>query len=176
MKYLSKFNESSSYFPMTDRDLEIIENCFLEYIDQTTQGEYIPSRVIHGKTADYVIFRFEIPQPQQHELLASWSDRSEGELSDYILRMHFVWNWVSGFIEQLSGDIKRCESYGFQCMFHLDFMASFRFYLTVHHKGYYDENREVNLIHSPQVYVRHKSKALDFDDALNYAHLKLAEY
>ena len=83
MKYLLKFNEAYAEYQITDRDTEIIENCFLEYLDQTYQGEYVPSKTICGKPSDYIIFKFDIPHPQPHELI-TWSDSVASEqLDDY---------------------------------------------------------------------------------------------
>lgn len=94
MRHLKKYNESNNDNKITDKDFELIEDCFLDYITGTHEGEFVPRRC--------------------------YINQSRSLFSH--IEIHFVvpvatWNWAHGFLNEISGDIKRCESYGFNCHF-----------------------------------------------------------
>lgn len=136
MKYLLKFFESNQDFGITDRDLELIENCFLDYIEQTHLGEFTPRSCEiqwqheEQNSKNYVQIRFYIPLATHEEirdivnLKPGPKAKSISKLNDQYLdaQDYLSWKWSQGFIEEITGDIKRCESYGFDCRF--DFLIS----------------------------------------------------
>lgn len=145
MKYISTFNESTQDSKITDKDLDLIENCFLDYIQPIwrptppPEGEFTPQSC---KLSDFrntrwygdsyfprgfVSLKFMTPlvfsQEDMYQLfdyirktnnkigtIATVNQRSD-------LMKYLLWKWVYGFINQISGDVKRCESYGFECYF-----------------------------------------------------------
>lgn len=102
MKYLHKFNESNKNFIISEKDFEIIENCFLEFIDRG-----ICTHVLGGYSdieyaeIDFVKFKFALPS----------IDQSLG----YTEQAYIILDWMYKFLTELSGYVKRCESYGFEC-------------------------------------------------------------
>lgn len=125
MKHLLKFNESNNDDKITDKDFELIENCFLDYVTGTYQGEYIPRKYtldrIQSSDGDYVLITFSVPIFEAPP--ASYN--TQEEYRKYIIAREYPsWKWAHGFIKEITGDIKRCESYGFECLFD--------FYLSCH--------------------------------------------
>lgn len=98
MKYLLKFNES-----IAENNLEIIENCFLEYIDS---GRCISSPSLFE---DQVFLYFEA---------ISLSAVSQMAKRDNSSLKRELWEWTYRFVKEIEDDVRRCESYGFECYFH----------------------------------------------------------
>lgn len=97
MKYLHKFNESNKSFIISEKDFESIENCFLEFIDRG-----ICTHELGGYSdIDFVKFKFALPSIDQ-------------SLS-YTEQAHIILDWMYKFLTELSGYVKRCETYGFEC-------------------------------------------------------------
>lgn len=124
MKYLLKFNESTINDKITDRDFELIENCFLDFIDQDI--------CTNKRSDDSVFFYFKMPNLKRKN---TWPPHSP----------RMLWEWTYEFITQITGHIKRCESYGFVCYFHFFGQYPCMYYpaqqelghitMSVHHKG-----------------------------------------
>lgn len=117
MKYLHKFNESFSQedFELTNKDFVTIENCFLEYIDHEI------CTASHG--INIVFFNFTI-ETQKDDTL------------------HTKYQKLSEIVSGMSGDIKRCGSYGYECMFSFKELFSpvppHSFHLVVAKPGFFN--------------------------------------
>lgn len=97
MKYLLKFNEAYAEYQITDRDTEIIENCFLEYIDKNECTEAFAKE-------QYVVIETQPPVLSQDP-----TERVENVLAQAAC--------LKELMTRMSGDIERCESYGYELMF-----------------------------------------------------------
>lgn len=135
MKYLLKFNESK-----VEKDVELIENCFLEYIDsgQCTSAVGLDD---YASIFEYQVFLYFNAPP-----LSSLSAMAKKNNS---LLKKEVWEWAYEFVKEISGSVRRCESYGFECYFHFfgqyprainSIEGQGRYILSVCRPGFIDED------------------------------------
>lgn len=93
---------------MSPKDIETIENCFLQYIDE--------GRCTSSSINTAVLFYFESPESIA-KLYAEWYMEEQADARrliwhKYKENMHL---WAEDLKEELSTDIIRCESYGYSC-------------------------------------------------------------
>lgn len=145
MLHLKSFNESNNDNEITEEDFELIENCFLDYIDGTFVGEFIPrscdvqqrSSPVSIARQDSVQIRFGLPAPTDRQIkdlvykIQGLTDEEfamapQGNLLgraqiryhiNLSARYYLSMSWANGFLNEIAGDIKRCESYDFDCRF-----------------------------------------------------------
>lgn len=123
MNYLKSFNESNKDYKINDADFELIENCFLDYIEKNYTGEFIPLECVAREWETCVTINFTLPI-NKYEVIMDLVSKMAGIKSMQSFSKRFedadnylAYKWASGFLNQIAGDIKRCESYGFTCRF-----------------------------------------------------------
>lgn len=145
MKNLKTFEALNNPI-VTDHDIELIENCFLDYIDQNicllytrkhrnVQGVQDPV-FVESPNPDCILVSIYIPKETKNEIHEEFPEDEEAQY-----RHNKQKEWLVNLRKNLGVNIKRCEIYGFELVYEsIMFCASLHLYFKKIRPEKFNEN------------------------------------